>query len=91
MPPLAGVPALLEEARSRSRTLYFPHTSAPMFPRVLAEGPFSLREGEECCALSVGATLRPDGSIGDVQVQGRGQVDRSTCNGQQQQLMFAHT
>jgi exoribonuclease-2 len=38
--------ALVAQARDRSRTLYFPWGSCPMFPRVLAEGPFSLQQGE---------------------------------------------
>lgn len=31
----------------------------PMFPKRLAEGPFSLREGVPCCAMSVGLVLGP--------------------------------
>ena len=35
-----------------------------MFPHSIAEGPFSLRLGEEgCCALSIGVDLAADGSI----------------------------
>ncbi|KAG2484219.1 hypothetical protein HYH03_016954 [Edaphochlamys debaryana] len=49
--------------RRRSRTLYLPWGSVPMFPRALAEGPFSLRAGEVCDALSVGVELLPDGSL----------------------------
>jgi len=34
-----------------------------MFPGVLAEGPFSLRQGERSCALSISAELSPEGDI----------------------------
>lgn len=65
------------EARNRSRTLYFPFGAVPMFPRVLAEGPFSLGsagsssvgDGDApgtCCAFSVCASLNPDGSLGHI-------------------------
>lgn len=62
------------EARSRSRSLYFPWGAVPMFPRSLAEGPFSLgsssssedgqqQQQQECCAFSVCASLNDDGSL----------------------------
>ena len=35
-----------------------------MFPVSLATGPFSLRVGRDCCAVSVGARLNADGSLG---------------------------
>lgn len=35
--------ALDQEARRRARTLYLPTRIVPMFPRQLADGPFSLR------------------------------------------------
>jgi hypothetical protein len=65
------------EARSRSRSLYFPWGAVPMFPRSLAEGPFSLgssssKDGQqqpqqqECCAFSVCASLNEDGSLGQL-------------------------
>ncbi|GLC44119.1 hypothetical protein PLESTM_001558100, partial [Pleodorina starrii] len=47
----------------RTRTLYLPWGSLPMFPRVLAEGPFSLREGQVCDAMSVCVVLGRDGSL----------------------------
>ena len=34
-----------------------------MFPPSLATGPFSLRAGRDCCAVSVGARLNADGSL----------------------------
>ncbi len=43
---LAPGSALDLAGRERGRTLYLPWGSVPMFPRQLAEGPFSLREGQ---------------------------------------------
>lgn len=62
------------EARNRSRTMYFPFGAVAMFPRSLAEGPFSLGSNANtpgqrpgtCCALSVCATLNSDGSLGQL-------------------------
>jgi exoribonuclease-2 len=65
------------EARSRSRSLYFPWGAVPMFPRSLAEGPFSLgsccsssqdvqQQQQECCAFSMCASLNDDGSLGEL-------------------------
>jgi len=63
------------EARGRTRTLYLPFGSVPMFPECLSEGAFSLRssggeagqsagaEAPICCALSVSATLDADGAL----------------------------
>jgi exoribonuclease R len=34
-----------------------------MFPGILAEGPFSLRQGEACCALSFSMELTPEGEL----------------------------
>lgn len=34
-----------------------------MFPGTLAEGPFSLRQGERSCALSISAELSPEGEL----------------------------
>jgi exoribonuclease-2 len=51
------------EARRRSKTLYLPTGNIPMFPRVLATGPFSLREGVPCCALTVIVTLDGGGMV----------------------------
>lgn len=39
-----------------------------MFPLALAAGAMSLRQGECCCAMSVGVILWPDGSIAETQV-----------------------
>jgi hypothetical protein len=80
---LAAVGDVLDcEARSRTRSLYFPFGSVPMFPRCLAEGPFSLGAdvgsssnssssfaGAQTAvsdALSVCLTLSDDGSLGHV-------------------------
>ena len=56
------------ESRKRTRTLYLPWGFVPMFPRPLAAGPFSLSEGSECCAMSVGTGLNGDGSLRDFRV-----------------------
>jgi exoribonuclease-2 len=53
--------ALDREARRRSMTLYLPTGMVPMFPLSLAEGPFSLREGEESHALTVTAVIDQGG------------------------------
>mmetsp|Transcript_28093 Transcript_28093/g.75873 ORF Transcript_28093/g.75873 Transcript_28093/m.75873 type:complete len:959 (+) Transcript_28093:112-2988(+) len=63
-----GSSELLEEAAARGRSMYFPWGSVPMFPNSLAAGPFSLRDGEVCDALSVACAVDDDGSILDVQV-----------------------
>jgi exoribonuclease R len=78
--PAAG-DMLDAEARTRSRSLYFPWGAVPMFPRSLAEGPFSLGscsshsssspdtqqpQQQECCAFSVCASLNDDGSLGEL-------------------------
>jgi len=54
---------LIEEAARRTRTVYLPTGSIPMFPRPLSDGPFSLRPGVPTAALSVGVRLRGDGSL----------------------------
>ena len=51
------------EARRRSKTLYLPTGMIPMFPLSLATGPFSLRQGHQCCALTVKCIVESDGSI----------------------------
>ena len=58
--PCAG---LTDEASRRTRTVYLPTGSIPMFPRALSDGPFSLRPGMPTAALSVGVRLRADGSL----------------------------
>lgn len=55
-------------ARKRTRTLYLPWTNITMFPKALAEGGFSLLPGGVRPALSVGASLGPDGSLVDPKV-----------------------
>lgn len=54
---------LEQEARRRTSTLYLPTGSIPMFPRILSDGPFSLRAGQKCCAFSIGVVVAEDGSI----------------------------
>ncbi|CAG9464720.1 unnamed protein product [Pedinophyceae sp. YPF-701] len=56
------------EARRRSTTMYLPTGIIPMFPLCLAAGPFSLRAGVDSCALSLAATLAPDGSLAKFEV-----------------------
>lgn len=51
------------EARRRTTSLYLPTGMIPMFPKTLSEGPFSLRQGQRCAALSVGIVLGEDGSV----------------------------
>jgi exoribonuclease-2 len=54
------------EARARTRTLYWPFGAAPMFPKALAEGPFSLTPaaGDGVCdALSICVTLTDEGGL----------------------------
>lgn len=56
------------EARRRSTTLYLPTGMIPMFPPEIATGPMSLNQGQECCALSFGVILAPDGSVADYRI-----------------------
>jgi len=58
VPPLTP---LAREAARRSRTLYLPTGSVPMFPRALSDGAFSLRAGVAGPALSVRVPLGADG------------------------------
>ena len=39
-----------------------------MFPKVLATGAFSLNAGQDCCAMSIGALVHPDGSFSEATV-----------------------
>eukprot|EP00798_Chlamydomonas_sp_ICE-L_P006160 gene6160-2772_t len=57
--------SLDKAARKRTRTLYLPFGNVPMFPRSLAEGPFSLRTETVSEALSVGVVLDPNGYATD--------------------------
>jgi len=52
-----------QEARRRCTTLYLPTGMIPMFPPDLATGPMSLKQGEECCALSFVVVLDERGAI----------------------------
>ncbi|GAX76950.1 hypothetical protein CEUSTIGMA_g4397.t1 [Chlamydomonas eustigma] len=63
----AGSPIDLE-ARRRTRTLYLPWGYIPMMPKCLAKGPFSLNQGEVCCAMSISVLLSSDGSIQEFNV-----------------------
>lgn len=54
---------LAREAASRGKSLYLPTGVIPMFPKCLAEGPFSLRAGVPTAAISVGAQVGPDGAL----------------------------
>jgi len=54
---------LEREAAKRVRTIYLPTGPIRMFPASLAEGPFSLREQEDCYALSLAMTANKDGSL----------------------------
>lgn len=51
------------EARRRGTSLYLAQGTLPMFPEVLANGPFSLRPGQRCAAWSLGIELAPDGAV----------------------------
>ncbi|MBF2099414.1 MAG: RNB domain-containing ribonuclease, partial [Gloeomargaritaceae cyanobacterium C42_A2020_066] len=52
-----------QEARRRSTSLYLPTGTIPMFPEVLATGPMSLAQGQDCPALSFGVVLDETGAI----------------------------
>jgi len=69
------------EARSRTRTLYFPWGAVPMFPATLAEELFSLTNKADqqhgaatssssgsCCAISVGVQLDEEGGLASWEV-----------------------
>ncbi|MEB3306179.1 MAG: ribonuclease catalytic domain-containing protein [Cyanobacteriota bacterium] len=60
-----GTPLDLE-ARRRGTSLYLAQGTLPMFPQVLATGPFSLRAGQRCAAWSLGIRLDTDGGISDL-------------------------
>lgn len=62
---LPGSPLDLE-AQRRGTSLYLAQGTLPMFPQVLATGPFSLRAGQRCAAWSMGIRLDPDGAISDL-------------------------
>lgn len=62
------------EARRRAKTLYLPTGMIPMFPLSLATGPFSLRQGLNCCALTVSCLIDRDGVV----VPGSGAVTPSS-------------
>ncbi len=54
------------EARRRGTSLYLAQGTLPMFPQVLATGPFSLRAGQRSAAWSLGVRLDTDGAITDL-------------------------
>ncbi|MEB3173227.1 MAG: RNB domain-containing ribonuclease [Cyanobacteriota bacterium] len=51
------------EARRRGSSLYLASGMLPMFPEPLCTGPFSLRAGQRCAALSTWVELAADGAI----------------------------
>ena len=57
--------ALDQEAAARGSSLYLAQGNQPMFPEVLATGPFSLRAGRRNAAWSTWVELNDDGSIAD--------------------------
>eukprot|EP01024_Parvocaulis_polyphysoides_P057056 TRINITY_DN6053_c0_g2_i1.p2 TRINITY_DN6053_c0_g2~~TRINITY_DN6053_c0_g2_i1.p2 ORF type:complete len:421 (-),score=68.36 TRINITY_DN6053_c0_g2_i1:205-1386(-) len=54
---------LEESARDRATTVYLPTGKIPMFPLSVAEGDFSLNQGQECNAFSIGVIMAEDGSL----------------------------
>ncbi len=56
--------ALEREALTRGATLYMPDRTIPMMPADLGRGGFSLDEGVDRPALSLFATVGPDGEVG---------------------------
>ena len=64
----AGTPLDLE-ARRRASSLYLAQGSLPMFPPVLAHGPFSLRQGMRCAAWSLRLELDAEGALRQSQLR----------------------
>ena len=60
--------ALDREAQRRSTTVYLPTGMIPMFPVELSTGPMSLVQGQQCCALSFGIVLTPEGAISSYEI-----------------------
>ena len=56
------------EARRRGTSLYLAQGTLPMFPQILATGPFSLRAANRCAAWSLGILLAPDGDLEGLEV-----------------------
>lgn len=56
------------EARRRCTTVYLPTGMIPMFPKELATGPMSLKQGETCPALSFGVILEESGAIAEYEI-----------------------
>ena len=54
---------LFDVAKTRATSVYLPTGSVPMFPESVGNGIMSLRQGHDCCALSLGVELNEDGSI----------------------------
>jgi len=52
---------LAREAKRRSTSIYLPTGTIPMFPMDLAGGNMSLRQGYDCCAVSVSVIFHLDG------------------------------
>ncbi|KAL9809045.1 Ribonuclease II, chloroplastic/mitochondrial [Arabidopsis thaliana] len=56
------------EARRRGTSVFLPTATYPMFPEKLAMEGMSLRQGENCNAVSVSVVLRSDGCITEYSV-----------------------
>ncbi|CAM6101170.1 unnamed protein product [Calypogeia fissa] len=59
---------LTREAETRGTSIYLPTGTIPMFPMELAAGQMSLRQGQNCCAVTVAVVLNGDGSIAEYSV-----------------------
>ncbi|KAL3692670.1 hypothetical protein R1sor_006321 [Riccia sorocarpa] len=59
---------LSREAELRGTSYYMPEESVPMFPIELAADVMSLKQGSDCCAVSVSVVLHEDGSIAEYAV-----------------------
>ncbi|CAK9266221.1 unnamed protein product [Sphagnum jensenii] len=69
--PTRWVPSahpLDKEAKRRSTSIYLPTGTIPMFPMDLAGGSMSLRQGYDCCAVSVSVIFHLDGSLAESEV-----------------------
>ncbi|GBG66875.1 hypothetical protein CBR_g72631 [Chara braunii] len=53
------------EAKRRCTSVYLCTGVIPMFPMNMASGQMSLVQNQECCSMSVGVILNPDGSIAE--------------------------
>ncbi|CAO2822145.1 unnamed protein product [Amaranthus hypochondriacus] len=58
-----------KEAMSRGTTIFLPTATYPMFPEKLAMEEMSLKQGENCNAVTVSVLLHSDGSIAEYSVE----------------------